>query len=71
MKLKVITGITAKKLKDPQDRGFIMLAAGEYPIRPVEDGKFEITKSKGVVCYLSSEKLEEKMNQKAIIIITD
>ena len=69
MKLKVLVGIMARKRERDHDTGFTPLRIGDYPIRTLDDGQFEIVKPDGSKCYLSGAKLEEKIQAKAIKVV--
>jgi len=68
MNLKIITELTARQLDHSLDAESISLAAGTYQIKAVDDGQFEIKRQDGTMCYLSNDRLEEKIKEKAVII---
>ncbi|MBU3605078.1 hypothetical protein [Polynucleobacter sp. AP-Kaivos-20-H2] len=69
MKLKVLAGLMARKRKHDHHAGFTPLSNGEYHIRALDGNQFQITKPNGVICYLSSAKLEEKIQAKSVALM--
>jgi hypothetical protein len=69
MKLKVLVGIMARKRERDHDTGFTPLSIGDYPIRTLDDGQFEIVKPDGSLCYVFSVKLEENIQVKAVKVV--
>jgi hypothetical protein len=71
MKLKVFDSFLAKTVLDDDVIGLTPLRAGIYPIKAIEDGQFELTKSEAIICYLSSEHLEEVIKSDIAVIINE
>lgn len=71
MKLKVINSFLARTVLDDDVIGLTPLKAGRYPIMAIEDGQYEVTKSKVTICYLSSDELEEIIKSKVANIINE
>ena len=71
MQLKVIDSFLVKTVLDEDVIGLTPLKVGRYPIRAIEDGQYEVTKSKTTICYLTSQELEQIIKSKAAVIISE
>ena len=69
MKIKVLAGLMAQKTDNLKDSAFTPLIIGEYPIKPLQGGIFEIAKPNNTTSYLSNKKLEDKIKTKTVVII--
>lgn len=71
MKLKVFDSFLAKTVLDDDVIGLTPLKAGIYPIKAIEDGQFELTKAEAVICYLTSEQLEDIIKSHIAVVINE
>lgn len=71
MQLKVIDSFLAKTVLDDDVIGLTPLKAGRYPIKAIEDGQYEVAKSKATICYLTSQELEQIIKSKSAVIINE
>lgn len=71
MKLKVLSSFLAKTVLDDDVIGLTPLKAGIYPIKAIEDGQFELAKSEAIICYLTSEQLEEVIKSHIAVVINE
>jgi len=71
MKLKVLSSFLAKTVLDDDVIGLTPLKPGIYPIKAIEDGQFELTKSEALICYLTSEQLEEVIKSNIAVVINE
>jgi len=69
MNLQVIFGLTARRTEYLLDTEFITLPVGSYPIRAIDGNQFEIESPNGILCYLLDTVLEEKIKNRAAIIV--
>ena len=70
MNLKIMTELMVCQKDHSSGSRSISLAAGTYPIKAIDRGQFEIERQDGVMCYLTSERLEEKIKEKAVVIVS-
>lgn len=64
-KLKVVRAFNVRVLAESVE-GLVELKPGSYSFKVTEGEIFQIEITNGKFCYISNEKLEEKINEQAV-----